>query len=399
MILSSLIGTTAAAATLPGTAELLMLTLGGVLPPKHPKSGTTRKLRKLAVVVPAHDEQEGIAGCVKSLLAADSPNAELMIVVIADNCTDDVTATRAREAGATVWEREDKVERGKGYALDFAFQRLMQDEEVDAVLIVDADTDVDANFLVACESAFNAGADAVQVPYFVKNAGDSQRTRLMNVAFMAFNVLRPRGRERLGLSVGILGNGWGMSRACLEAVPYDAKSVVEDLEHHINLVKEGFRVHFIHDSAVRADMPAGEAGSDTQRARWEGGRFRMIKEQAPKLLWQALQKRDLKSVEPALELMLMPLAYHVAGLGVALVVPFPPTQLYALFGLGVVGAHVASGLAVGNATKEDLKALLGVPKYVLWKANILPKILKTSSGEAAWVRTAREGEAATADAG
>ena len=70
-----------------------------------------------------------------------------------------------------------------------------------------------------------SGADAVQCRYGVLNAGDSLRTRLMNVALLAFNVLRPRGRDRLGFSAGILGNGFALRAETLATVPYVARSV------------------------------------------------------------------------------------------------------------------------------------------------------------------------------
>lgn len=386
-MLSSILGTAATLATLPGTVELLGLTAFGALPARK-RRPSARTLRKIAVVVPAHDEEAGIARCVSSLLGVDRPGADYEVVVIADNCSD-ATAQVARDAGATVWERTDPNERGKGYALDFAFSKLLGQRDVDAVLIVDADTDVDRNFVTACEATFEAGADAVQCRYLVRNPGASRRTQLMQVAVMGFNVLRPRGRERLGLSAGILGNGWGMTRECLVRVPYSARSVVEDLEHHIELVRSGIRVHFVDDTAVHADMPVGDAPSSTQRARWEGGRLRMIVDHVPRLLWEAANGRP-HLAEPALELMLLPLAYHVAGLSVALVIPFPPTQLCALGGLSVVGAHVATAIAVSGGGREEWKALAGAPAYMLWKANMLPRILRAATKQQSWVRTARE---------
>ncbi|MDD9946250.1 MAG: glycosyltransferase family 2 protein [Myxococcales bacterium] len=388
MILS-LLGSTAAAATLPGSLELLALTVGGVLPPRR-LGQPVRTLRRLSIVIPAHNEAASITACLRSLQLADRPATPCDFIVIADNCLDD-TASRARGVGATVWERRDDTARGKGFALEFAFQRLMSETDTDAVLIVDADTEVAPNFLTASEAAFAAGAEAVQSAYHVKNIDDSTRTRLMNVAFLAFNVLRPRGRARWGLSAGILGNGWGMSRTCLQSVPYNAHSVVEDLEHHIALVRAGFKVEFLHDTYVRAEMPSDDKAADTQRARWEGGRFRMIREHVPSLLRQAATGTP-RALEPAFELMLLPLAYHVAGLGVALVIPFPPSQLYALGGLGVVAAHVAAGLAVGGADLKDIRALAAAPRYMLWKAGILPAILSASVKDQAWVRTLRAAE-------
>lgn len=80
----------------------------------------------LAVVIPAHDEESQIAGTLRSIQASDYPAANSRIVVVADNRTDH-TAGVARAAGAEVWERSDPLLRGKGYALDWAFSRLLGD--------------------------------------------------------------------------------------------------------------------------------------------------------------------------------------------------------------------------------------------------------------------------------
>lgn len=389
-MIAALLGLGGTAATLPGTLELSMLSAAGALPAREP-GPPVRTLKRLAVVVPAHDEEAGIADCVRSLRTCDSPGFPVEILVVADNCRDQ-TASAARAAGATVLERHDTERRGKGWALEYAFDTLFERfPDLDAVLVVDADTEVDSNFLQASAAWFAAGADAVQARYLVKNADASDRTALMNLAFMAFCVLRPRGRSRLGLSVGILGNGFGLSRRSLEVVPYSARSVVEDLEHHLHLVRAGFKVEFMDETCVRADFPIGEQGADTQRARWEGGRMRMLREHAPPLVREVLAGRP-ELIEPLLELLLLPLGTHVALLGGTLAVPFVPTQLYAATSLGVVAAHVAIGMKVGGAGPTEMKALARVPRYLLWKAKVLPKVLQAASRQQEWVRTARSTE-------
>ena len=384
--MSALLGIPLAALTAPGTFELALLTGASLLPERRTKIATP--CRHLAVVVPAHDERDGIARCVRSLKRCTPPGCRVSIVVVADNCTDD-TADRARAAGAEVLEREDPVRRGKGYALEFAFAELFRaHEDLDAVLVVDADTDVEPDFLAVCAQRFRDGAAALQCRYLVRDPEDSPRKRLMNVAFMAFNVVRPRGRDRLGLSAGILGNGFGLSRECLQAVPYAARSVVEDLEHHLDLVRAGFRVQFVDETTVRGDMPEGGSGAETQRARWEGGRLRMVREKVPELARDLLRGRG-RLAEPLLELLLLPLSTHVGALGLMIVIPFAPTQIAGALGLGVVASHVLVALAVGGATREDLQALARVPLYIGWKLKLLPRILGSARREQQWVRTAR----------
>src|SRR6476646_7970997 len=101
---------------------------------------------RFAVMVPAHDEELLIRRTVGSLLALDYPPDMFTVHVIADNCTDS-TAERARALGATVHERVDPDQRGKGYALRWLFGRLLPDPAGgDAFVIVDADSVVNRGF-------------------------------------------------------------------------------------------------------------------------------------------------------------------------------------------------------------------------------------------------------------
>jgi cellulose synthase/poly-beta-1,6-N-acetylglucosamine synthase-like glycosyltransferase len=375
--------------TLPGTLELLALSIAGVLPPRRKPGPLAAGAYRLAVVVPAHNEEAHIARCVKSLLSAGCEATEPHVFVVADNCVDR-TASVAADAGATVMVRRNETERGKGYALDFAFRTLLPDGW-DAFAVVDADSEVAPDFLVSISSALRAGADAVQCRYLVRNADESIRTRLMSVALSAFNVLRPRGRDRLGISSGIYGNGFALAAETLRAVPYGATSVVEDLEYHLALLRAGRKVRFVDQTAVYGDMPAGGAGVKTQRARWEGGRLRMLGEKLPGMAKEVL-RGNLALLEPCLDLLLLPLAFHVALLLAAASIPVWPVRILALIGLGVVALHLIAAIRTTGGGIKDFAALLGAPFYILWKIMLVPRLLKTSKTGSAWVRTERAQE-------
>jgi cellulose synthase/poly-beta-1,6-N-acetylglucosamine synthase-like glycosyltransferase len=80
--------------TLPLTLELLFLTPAACLPPRRVKQ-RLREQQRLAIVIPAHDEERLIAACVRSLLA--DRNTWVEVYVVAHNCTDR-TAELAAEA-------------------------------------------------------------------------------------------------------------------------------------------------------------------------------------------------------------------------------------------------------------------------------------------------------------
>lgn len=377
--------------TLPGTIELLLLTVGAIVGKLTASRHLTQEspdtpVLKLAVVIPAHNEAGGIAACVKSVLACQSTGVDLQVFVIADNCTDH-TAQLAKEAGARVIVRMDQVNRGKGFALDVAFGRLLR-EGIEAFVVIDADTEVEPNFIIEMARAFQQGADAVQCRYLVNNAQATFRTRLMNVALLAFNVLRPLGRNAMGYSAGIFGNGFGLNATTLREVPYSARSVVEDLEYHLKLVKAGKKVRFLNSTTVRAEMPTGGRAVQTQRSRWEGGRIRMMLDFAPSIA-RDIARGEGRLIEPLFDLLLLPLAFHVVLLVTLIVVPNPFLKIYAVSSLALVIFHALSAVWVGEGTKNDVLALLGAPFYILWKMTMVRSVIQSSRKKAEWVRTER----------
>lgn len=369
------------AATLPGAVELLVLTIGSLLPPRR-RAARIAPPRRLMVLVPAHDEAAYVQRCIASLQACTAGEVDVSIVVVADNCSDD-TAALARAAGARVLERRDAQRRGKGWALAFGFEALLA-PGIDAVAIVDADSVVEPNFIAELCRLFSAGADAVQVHYGVLNPERSRRARLLHVALLAINLVRPRGRDRCGLSAGIMGNGFALSRATLQAVPYTARSLVEDVEYHLQLVRAGKQVWFSDRTAVRAEMPVTGLAVQTQRARWEGGRLRLLLDRGPELA-RAILGGQWRQAEPLADLLLLPLAWHCLLLAAAL--PFTP--IYALAGLAVVGAHIAAALILGGAGWRELAAVLSAPAYLLWKMTRLAAIARAARRTAPWTRTER----------
>jgi cellulose synthase/poly-beta-1,6-N-acetylglucosamine synthase-like glycosyltransferase len=175
----------------------------------------------------------------------------------------------------------------------------------------------------------------------------------------------------------------------LEAVPYDAHSVVEDLEYHLRIVRSGRRIAFADRTTVYGEMPTSKRGFQTQRARWEGGRMRMIIENVPPLLREVIGGR-LLLLEPLLDLMLLPLAFHTALLVCAVLIPVAAIRIYALAALMLVAVHVVAAIIVGDGDISDFIAILSAPLYVARKLVLLPHIFRSARPGATWVRTERE---------
>ncbi|NUS97256.1 MAG: glycosyltransferase [Gemmatimonadaceae bacterium] len=350
------------------------------------------------VIVPAHDEEAGIAETVRSLLAIAYPPERFRVIVVADNCTD-ATAERARSAGARVMERVDPVHRGKGYALAAAFDASASEGFADAVVVVDADTVVTPNLLGAFAARIARGAEAMQAEYGVRNATASWRTRLIVIAFALFHTTRSLARERLRLSCGLRGNGMCFTHALLRRVPHRAASIVEDIEFGVALGLAGVRVAYVDEAEVLGEMPAQASAARTQRERWEGGRAALARAHVPTLLRHGVERRDRVALDLAADLLVPPLTWlALASLGGTMVslyvahrggsIAVPAAWIVSLVALAI---YIARGVQLSGLGARAVLDLAWAPGYALWKLALLftPRRRRTTE----WVRTARGGDA------
>ncbi|MES1174330.1 MAG: glycosyltransferase family 2 protein [Myxococcales bacterium] len=384
------------ALSLPVLFAASYLLLATLLSARSPVPEQRTPERRFRFVVPAHNESAGIGATVTSLLGVDYPASLFEVVVVADNCEDD-TAERARAAGAMVLERKDEQQRGKGYALLLAFSNLPP--ELDAVVVVDADTLVSPNILRSFAARRDLGAVAVQADYAVRNPNAGWRTRLIAIAFGAFHIVRSRARERLGLSCGLRGNGMCFSAGLLAAVPHEAFSIVEDVEYGLRLGEAGYRVHYADDAHVYGEMVSTAAAASSQRRRWEEGRKELVRRNGWRLLRLGFARKNWVLFDLALDLLVPPLSRIAVLSVIGACAAATLSVVHGSFALSLasfggctfaVVAYVLRGWSVSGTGPRGLFDLAIAPAYVLWKASL--RFRKTTRPTSTWVRTKREGQ-------
>ncbi len=361
-------------------------------------------LVRFIVLIPAHDEEMVLGAALKSLHELDYPPGAYRVVVTADNCTD-ATAEIAREEGALVLTRTDTERRGKGYALAFAQRWLLGEarEEMpplwDALVILDADTLAAPNLLKAFAERLNAGQEALQARYGVLNAEESWRTRLMCAALALNHFVKPLGREKLGLSVGLKGNGMAFSRSVVERYPWPESDLTEDIAYTLQLGWAGVRVSFVPETTVLAQMPTTGTQAAGQRRRWEAGRSRLRRTLALALLLQGVRThsrilRDMAIdliIPPFAELFMVPAVLSAACLFIALHWHSGSAAALA-FAWAVVLAlqwgYLSLGLWIARVPRTVALAVLLAPAYIVWKLGL--RVLGLLTGPTRrWQRTDR----------
>jgi glycosyltransferase involved in cell wall biosynthesis len=345
----------------------------------------------VAVLIPAHDEQSGIAATIASVQAQLLPQDRL--IVIADNCTDN-TAAVARSAGATVIERIDTEHLGKGYAMEFGVRHLAQ-QPPEIVLFIDADCRLLENGIDRLARAAAALHRPIQASYLLDPpANPGLRASISAFAFLVKNLVRPLGLSMLALPCPLLGTGMALPWDLAKDAPLAGGNIVEDLQLGVDLAIAGHSPRLCADAGVRGTL-AGGSGAVAQRRRWEHGHLRTLLTQSPRLVREGLCQRRFELLAMAMDLAVPPLSLLVlvwcmvmAGAAAAWLAGGWKSPFVVLAaGGGVLLLAVLAAWARFARGLIPLHRLLAAPFYAIWKLPLYLAFLYNR--QRAWVRSER----------
>jgi cellulose synthase/poly-beta-1,6-N-acetylglucosamine synthase-like glycosyltransferase len=268
---------------------------------------------RLAVLIPAHNEQFVIGKTLMSVARQLAPGDRM--VVVADNCTDR-TAEIARRNGAEVTVRSDPFHRGKGYALDHGLTFLDRSGAPEVVIFLDADCDLNDGCLQRLALRSVQSGRPVQAAYLM--APPRSRTKTAAMVCFAWKVkdfVRPLGWHRLGLPCQLAGSGMAFPWNVARAVNLASGHLAEDLKQGLDLALAGRFPIFCPDAVVISDVAPGGKPSASQRARWEHGTIAAAIEYLPRLLGRMFKAPSLSLLAMALDVSVPPLALLALLLG------------------------------------------------------------------------------------
>jgi cellulose synthase/poly-beta-1,6-N-acetylglucosamine synthase-like glycosyltransferase len=348
---------------------------------------------RIAVVIPAHDEADRIAHTVTCVKAQLPDNTQ--VIVIADNCCD-ATAANAIAAGAVVWQRCEPDRRGKGYALNFAWQHLA-DSPPDVVVCIDADCEPGTDCIATIAQLAYERRRPVQAAYTMyAPSGTSGLAHVSALAVYVKNVVRPRGLQWLRSPCLLTGSGMAFPWEALAAVRHQDAHIVEDMRACTDLAIAGFAPLPCMEVGVTSPLPTKRSGFMSQRTRWEHGHMRTILSEVPRLLARFLVTGNVALLALALELAVPPLSLLVGISAVSALifsgVGFATTNWWPLVCLASAIAAAASGIGVawfhsGRDILPGRMIIAEIPRYIAAKAPMYFRFL--SRPQTDWVRTER----------
>lgn len=356
------------------------------------RDGEQVKNTKVAVLVPAHNEELIINSTLKDLKCKLPKEHDL--IVVADNCTDK-TADIARQLGATVIERKDETHLGKGYALDYGL-RYIEQQPPDVVIFIDADCFVQQGTLEKLTQLAITTKRPIQATYLMsKPARSTTKDALSAFAFKVKNQVRLLGLKRFGLPCTLVGTGMAFPWAAIGSVNLANGDIVEDMKLGLDLNIAGHPPLFCPTAYVTGCLPQQAQAAKTQRTRWEHGHLQTLLTYVPRLIGGSIKQRRIDLLGTALDLSVPPLSLLVALwfvlMSASLLVAFIGIAYAAIF-TAIIGwlLMLAVCTAWVNFGRKDLTLLqlLSIPAYIFNKIPVyfrfLFKPVKT------WVRTERD---------
>ena len=345
------------------------------------------------VLMPAHDEAEGISEAINAVRAQLQTNDR--ILVVADNCTDE-TANVARGLGAEVVERDNPGQRGKGYALDFGV-RWLEKSPPNVTIIIDADCVVQPGSLARLANACVESGRPVQAQYLMHSPlGSGLSTRIAEFAWRIKNKLRPAGSLALGWPCQLMGTGMAFPWAIIQQAPLATGHLVEDMQLGLDLAIAGTPPLFCPQALVTSSFPTATAGVKSQRMRWEHGHLSVLCTVGPPMIWRAMKTRNRSLLAMALDLMVPPLAALVLILvalmsvnaGFWLFTANAGPLVLSLIAIAFVVISVAVAWAREGRQIVSTSEMLSVPWYVIAKIPVYISLFTKRQIE--WVRTKRD---------
>ena len=352
------------------------------------------------IAIPAHNEANVIEATIRQIQILNYPKDLFEIHIVADYCTDK-TSDIARNTGAIIHERNIGPKTGKGAALSWLFQRALERGQYDAVVVFDADTKVDQNFLHVMNMRLESGDQVIQGRHIISNPEKGWFPSLTWAMFLVDNRFQNLGRSNLKWSAKIMGDSICFRADVLKMIGW-GEGLTEDYQLRQQLLIEGVRIAYEPAAIGYGEAPLTWAQARIQRARWLRGTSDANQKLAKRMLTEGVKHQRWALLDGAAQAYfpsystLTLLSLILLFLNVVLFISSiePVTKSYSLVMIStwllvvvLLFLYPLFGLALEHAPLKAYLVMLSGPIFIIWRTS-LAFISRVSKKTIVWIRTA-----------
>lgn len=246
------------------------------------------ELPVVTIQLPIYNEVYMVERLVKAVAALDYPEGKLQIQVL-DDSTDETTSSAARivdeyrKKGKDIEliHRDDR----SGFKAG-ALSKGMQSARGEIIGIFDADFLPARNWLRKTVPEFqDEKLGCLQTRWGHTNNTYSLFTRAVALGIDGHFVVEQGARSRNGLLMNFNGTAGLWRRATiLDAGDWQADTLTEDLDLSYRAQLRGWKIGYLPDVVVPAELPAQVEAFKRQQFRWAKGTFQTVKKLVPQIL-------------------------------------------------------------------------------------------------------------------
>lgn len=239
-----------------------------------------KTFHKYAFIIAARNENAVIGNLIDSIKNQNYPKELIDVIVVADNCTDN-TAEISRQHGAIVYERFDSVKVGKGYALDYVFNKLAEENGdytyYDGYFVFDADNVIDVNYVREMNKVFDNGYKVVTSYRNSKNYDTNWITAGYSLWFLREAKYLNNPRMILKTSCAVSGTGYLVNSSIIKQNNgWKCNLLTEDIEFSVTNILEGEKIGYCGNAVFYDEQPTTFRQSWNQRMRWTKGFYQVL---------------------------------------------------------------------------------------------------------------------------
>lgn len=256
-----------------------------------------KKLHKFAFIIAARNEQAVIGNLINSIKQQNYPAELIDVIVVADNCTDD-TAQIAREHGAICYERFNNMLVGKGYALDYCFNKIVEQfgdyTAYDGYFIFDADNVIDKNYVKEMNKVFDRGYNVITSYRNSKNYDTNWITSGYSLWFIREAKYLNNPRMMLKTSCAVSGTGFLVNSSIIKKNNgWKFNLLTEDIQFSVVNILEGEKIGYCESAMFYDEQPTTFRQSWNQRMRWSKGFYQVMFRYGRELIAMMFKKREM----------------------------------------------------------------------------------------------------------
>ncbi|OZG61257.1 N-acetylglucosaminyltransferase [Bifidobacterium lemurum] len=256
--------------------------------------------RHFAVLISARNEENVIGNLIASIREQTYPGELIDIWLVADNCTDQ-TAQVGRDLGCHVVERHNTEQIGKGYALSYLLNHMIESgaaERYDAYFVFDADNKLDRRYVAEMNKAYQSGFRILTSYRNSVNLADNWVSSGSALWFIRESRFLNSSRMIFGSSCHVGGTGFMFSREVMQRNKgWKFHLLTEDLEFTMDSILHGDRIGYCGTAILYDEQPVTFAQSWRQRLRWSKGFLQVFRYYGEALIKRAVRERDFSCID------------------------------------------------------------------------------------------------------